>query len=785
MSLQLISPPSPQPNSASEAPPTQPTNGTRCDLALTGMSCAGCANNIEKTLQNQAGVHAANVNFATAIATVHYDAATTSPERLAQAVRDLGYGAAPEQQTPSHAEVNTPAGAEHEHGATTHDDAQAAHQRDLLCRVIGGAIFALPLLIIAMSHGTLPGLHGPWVNWLQLALATPVVFWSGAPFFRSAWRGLRHASANMDTLIALGAGAAYLFSLVATLAPGLVTVAGAAHHAGAAPVYFEAAAVIIVLVLLGKFLEARATRQTGAAIRGLMNLQPRHARVVRNGTEEDIPLAAVRVGDVVLVRPGEQVPIDGRVRSGQSAIDESSLTGESVPVDKNPGDEVLGGTLNTTGALQIEALKVGRDTVLQQIIRVVQEAQGSKAPIARLADRVSGIFVPAVLGIALVTFVIWLIVAPPSGRLTFAIVTAVSVLVSACPCALGLATPTAIMVGTGRGATRGILIRSGSALERACNVTAVILDKTGTITRGKPALTDVVPLAPFDADQLLRIAASAERHSEHPLAAAVVAGARNLQLSEPQAFEAQAGRGIVATIDGQRILVGQPKLLESHGIDTTTLRSHGNALAERGQTALYVAIGDQPAGVLAVADALKPESQAAIAQLHALGLRVSMLTGDNRQTAAAVAQAVGLDDFTSEVLPTDKAAEVKRLQAEQHTVAMVGDGINDAPALAQADIGFAIGAGTDIAIDAADITLMRSDLRDIPTALALSRRTMRTIKQNLFWALGYNVVLIPVAAGALYPLTGWLLSPMLASAAMAFSSVSVVLNSLRLRHVTL
>ena len=511
-------------------------------------------------------------------------------------------------------------------------------------------------------------------------------------------------------------------------------------------------------------------------------MQPKTARVVRNGAEESVPVESVAVGDVIAVRPGEKIPVDGRVESGGSAVDESMLTGESVPVEKSPGSDVFGATLNTTGALRFVATKVGQDTALQQIVRLVQEAQGSKAPIARLVDRISGIFVPIVIVIALATFAVWWFVSPPDARLSMALVTAVSVLVIACPCALGLATPTAIMVGTGRGAEHGILIKGGEALETAQKLTTVVLDKTGTITEGKPALTDVVPADGWSEADLLHIAASAEKSSEHPLAAAIVRGAtsRGIALAEPTRFQAVVGHGVEATIDGRAVLIGKASLLSERGV-AVTLAERAAELAALGRTPMFVAVDGREAGLVAVADKVKPESMDAIARMHAIGLRVVMMTGDNRRTAEAVASQVGIDEVFAEVLPKDKADRVKGLQEQGQIVGMVGDGINDAPALAQADVGMAIGTGTDVAIESSDITLIRGDLRTVPEAIALSHATMRAIKQNLFWAFVYNVLGIPIAAGLLYPFTGWLLSPIIASAAMAFSSVSVVLNSLRLR----
>jgi Cu+-exporting ATPase len=803
------------------------TTSARTDLPIEGMTCASCANTIERRLAKQPGVTSANVNFATKVATVKYDPAATGPEQLARAVDDIGYKAIVPAPAPAKNGATNPAHghAGHDHAAmltaqragshtghamgggedhSAHINVGDAERRLLMTKMIVGAAFSLPVLVIAMSHGKIAAFNVPWINWLQLALTTPVIFWCGWQFFRSAWKGARHLSANMDTLVAMGTGAAYLYSLAATIWPGFFAGAGgavvnAAHAAQAdsttggtmggmtmVPVYYEAAAVIIVLILLGKYFEARATGQTGAAIKKLIGMQAKTARVVRGDIEKDVPIESVVVGDVVIVRPGEKIPVDGRIESGESAVDESMLTGESVPVEKKGGDSVFGATMNTTGALRFTATKVGQDTALQQIVRLVQEAQESKAPIARLADRVSGIFVPIVIAIAVVTFITWWFVSPAETRLSMSLVTAVSVLIIACPCALGLATPTAIMVGTGKGAEHGILIKGGEALETAHKLSAIILDKTGTLTLGKPTLTDVRVLAGTTEPDLVRLSASAERRSEHPLAAAIVNGAtaRGVTLAEPTAFKAIVGHGIEATVDGRAILVGKRALLAERNIDTSALDNLARHLAAAGKTPMYVAIDGKPAGLVAVADMVKPESMSAVEQMQKLGLRVAMITGDNALTAAAVAKDVGIapDMVFAEVLPEHKADHVKKLQSQGLVVGMVGDGINDAPALAQADVGLAMGTGTDVAIEASDITLIRGDLRSVPEAIALSRATMRTIRQNLFWAFIYNLIGIPVAAGVLFPLTGWLLSPIIASGAMAFSSVSVVLNSLRLRH---
>ena len=780
---------------AKHSPDAMPKAVKRCDLPIEGMTCASCAARIEKRLSKQPGVAFANVNFATKVATVQYDPAATGLSKLAQAVEDLGYKAiVPAPVLPTREPADPPHGdAGHDHSA--HMNVGEDVTKRLLTRMIVGAVLSLPVLFIAMSHGKIAAFNVPWINWVQLALTTPVLFWCGAQFFRSAWKGLRHFSANMDTLVAIGTGAAFFYSLAATIWPGFFAgVSRATAHVTAGegavagmtmvPVYYEAAAVIIVLILLGKYFEARATGRTSSAIKKLVGMQARTARVVRGHEEQDVPIESVVAGDTVVVRPGEKIPVDGRVESGASAVDESMLTGESVPVEKQAGDTVFGATINTTGALRFLATKVGKDSALQQIVRLVQEAQGSKAPIARLADRISGVFVPIVIAIAVITFVVWWFVSAADARLSMSLVTAVSVLIIACPCALGLATPTAIMVGTGRGAERGILIKGGEALETAHRLSVIVLDKTGTITAGKPALTDVVPVvgSGVSEPELLRLAASAEQNSEHPLAAAIVRGAleRGLLLAESVAFRAVVGHGVEATVDGKAVLIGKAALLVERGI-AVSLAGKAAELAALGRTPMFVVIDGREAGLIAVADQVRPESKSAIERMQAMGLRVVIMTGDNQRTAAAVAATVGVEDVFADVLPKDKAEKVKALQAKGQVVGMVGDGINDAPALAQADVGFAIGTGTDVAIESSDITLIRGDLRTVPEAISLSRATIRTIRQNLFWAFLYNVIGIPIAAGALYPFTGWLLSPIIASGAMAFSSVSVVLNSLRLR----
>ena len=841
--------------------------GERIDLPISGMTCAACVTRVEKSLQSTPGVRRAGVNFATSRATVEYDPSVTDVRQLIARVKDTGYGTA----GTTHAEFIVddsarPSGsaqpleqylgtipgvvaasfnlgtmqvrieylsgsidsatlrrAIESFGYTVHEtptsgnasaqdseaSARLAEYRLLRRKFWIAAVLSFPVLVIAMSHGRIPFFGVSWINWLQFALTTPVVLYAGAPFYRGAWAAFRHRAADMNTLIAIGTGAAFLYSIAATVAPTLFirtspqTMLGMRTPIGShpmVPVYFEAASVIIALILLGRMLEARAKGQTSDAIRRLIGLQAKTARVVRdaNGVrqEMDIPVEEVVPRDIVLVRPGEKIPVDGVVQEGTSAVDESMLTGESLPVEKHPGDAVFGATINATGSFQFEATNVGKDTTLQQIVRLVQDAQGSKAPIARLADVVSGIFTPVVLCIAVVTFVVWFLLAPTDVRFTMALVNFVAVLIIACPCALGLATPTAIMVGTGKGAENGILIKGGESLETAHKLDTIVLDKTGTVTTGQAALTNVI-LAPSDhadvhadttANLLLQRVASAEAASEHPLAAAIVRGAqaRGLLLLAVTEFNAIAGHGITAIVDGHQLLLGNRKLMTDRGVafgaSLADVDARAVALTGEGKTPMFAAVDGHYAGLVAVADEIKPEARAAIAAMQREGLDVVMITGDNRRTAEAVAAQVGITRVLAEVLPEDKVREVKRLQQEHRVVAMVGDGINDAPALAQADIGIALGSGTDVAIEASDITLLKSDLRGVVNAIALSRATIRTVRQNLFWAFIYNVVGIPLAAGVLYPLTGWLLSPIIASAAMSLSSVSVVTNSLRLRR---
>ena len=740
----------------------------KVELPITGMTCANCAAAVERTLNRKVdGVVEASVNFATERATVEYVPGVASVAAMIEAIEQAGYGvvqAAAEEQLED-----------------VEAKARQAEIADQTRKFWVGVLFALPLFLLSMARdfGLLgPWAHAAWVNWLFLALATPVQFYTGWDYYVGSYHALRNRTANMDVLVAMGSSVAYLYSIAVLLFPA------AGQH-----VYFETSAVIITLIKLGKMLEARAKGQTGEAIRKLIGLRAKTARVVRDGVEMDVPVEQVRVGDLVVVRPGERVPVDGIVVEGHSAVDESMLTGEPLPVDKSPGDEIIGATINKQGLLKFEATRIGAETALAQIIRLVQQAQGSKPPIQRVADQVAGVFVPVVILIALVTFVIWWVV---GGDFTPALIRLVSVLVVACPCAMGLATPTAIMVGTGKGAENGILFKNSGALESAHRLQVVVLDKTGTLTRGEPSVTDVVVGTSLGADKLVALAASAERGSEHPLGQAIVAEAeaRGLTLADPQDFEAISGRGIRAQVEGHAVLVGKPGWMEMEGVALGDLAADVERLQAEAKTAIVAAVDGEAAGVLGVADTLKEGSAEAMAQLHALGLEVVMLTGDNRRTAEAIAEQVGIDRVVAEVLPADKAAQVKQLQTEGRLVSMVGDGINDAPALAQADVGVALGTGADVAMETADVTLMRGDLRTVPQAMALSRATMRTIKQNLLWAFFYNVVLIPVAAGVLYPLS-WApdilrqLHPVLAAFAMASSSITVVSNSLRLRRARL
>jgi Cu+-exporting ATPase len=754
-------------------------------LPIGGMTCASCVMHVENGLKQVPGVLNVNVNLATERATVEMIPGAVTIADLKRAVEETGYevldlGEQTDELVDRERELR--------------EQERQREWRDLMI----GIVFTLPLFVLVMTHDLLAvglGMHGtlPWFlksptfDWIAFALATPVQFYVGRSYHRGAWKSLRAGAPNMDLLISLGTNAAYWYSVIVVLA-GVFGVFIGEH------LYFESAAVIITLIKVGKYLEARAKGQTSEAIKNLMKLQAKTARVERDGQEIEIPVNQVRVGDIVSVRPGEKIPVDGVIVAGSSAIDESMITGESLPVEKTVGDPVIGATINKMGAFKFEARKVGRETALAQIIRLVEEAQGSKAPIQRLADQISAVFVPVVVVIALATFIVWMVFGQ-APVFTNAFTNFVAVLIIACPCALGLATPTAIMVGTGKGAENGVLIRSGGALETTHKVTAIILDKTGTLTQGAPAVTDVVssfklPVAGSDAETLnlkpetfLRLVASAEKNSEHPLGQAIVKYAQEIgvTLSEPSEFGAVAGHGIRARIDGHEVLIGNHKLMTEAGIGLDGLDAKASQLADEGKTAMFAAIDGKPAGLIAVADTLKPNSKAAVEALKKLGLKVYMLTGDNPRTAAAIARQVGIEHYFAEVLPHQKADKVRELQAQGERVAMVGDGINDAPALAQADIGIAIGTGTDVAMQAAEITLMSGDLRGVVTAIALSKQTIRTIRGNLFWAFFYNVLGIPIAAGVLYPFFGILLNPMISAAAMAFSSVFVVTNSLRLR----
>ncbi|MDR0883509.1 MAG: heavy metal translocating P-type ATPase [Oscillospiraceae bacterium] len=737
-------------------------------LDITGMTCAACSGRIERVLGRMDGIERAAVNLATEKATIVYDPATVRLSQIRAAIEKIGYGAAVPE--PKRADEN-----------------RVRRQREirtLWTKCIVAAVFSVPLLYIAMApmisaRLPFPAFLAPMryplaYALVELLLTIPVIA-VGYKFYAVGFRALLQRSPNMDSLIAVGTTAAFGYSLY-----NLYRIALGDFMAVDA-LYFESAGVIITLILLGKSLEAVSKGRTGEAIKKLMGLAPKSATVLRDGAQVDVPIAEVEPGDTVLVRPGASIPVDGTVTGGHSAVDESMLTGESLPVDKDVGESVFAATINTTGALEFRAEKVGDDTALAQIIRLVEDAQGSKAPIAALADKVSGVFVPVVILLALVAGVAWYF--GTGGDAPFALTIFISVLVIACPCALGLATPTAIMVGTGKGAEHGILIKSGEALETAHKIDVVVLDKTGTITEGRPAVTEIIAQG-IDENALLALTASAEQSSEHPLGQAIVreAQARSLVLHDVPAFDSRTGRGIAATVDARALLIGNVQLMHENAVDLTTLLRDADRLASEGKTPMFVAIDGVAAGIVAVADVIKPSSRGAIEKLAALGIESVMITGDNAKTAAAIAAQAGVKRVLADVLPQDKAAEVKKLQAAGKVVAMVGDGINDAPALAQADIGIAIGSGTDVAMESADIVLMRSDLGDVPTAINLSRKTIRNIRQNLFWAFGYNTVGIPVAAGLLYLFGGPLLSPMLAAAAMSLSSVSVLTNALRLKR---
>lgn len=724
---------------------------------LEGMTCAACANRIEKGLNKMPGVTNASVNFALETATVEYSPAEVSVADMQSKVKQLGYKAVAQSDEEEHAD--------------TRDQVVRKQKRKLIV----SAILSIPLLWAMVAHFSFTSwiyLPDLFMNpWFQLVLATPVQFYIGWPFYVGAYKALRNGSANMDVLVALGTSAAYFYSLYLTI--DWYAKGGNLHHGP--NMYYETSAILITLVIMGKLFEVLAKGRTSEAIKSLMGLQAKTARVIRDGQELTIPVEEVIAGDIVMVRPGEKIPVDGNVIEGESSVDESMLTGESLPVEKKSGDAVIGATLNKNGVLRVQATKVGKETALAQIIKVVEEAQGSKAPIQRVADVISGIFVPIVVGIAIAAFLVWYFFVTP-GNFAEALEKAIAILVIACPCALGLATPTSIMAGSGRAAELGILFKGGEHLEQTHNIDAIILDKTGTVTKGKPELTDVA--AEGDEQEFLRLVGAAEKNSEHPLAEAIVAGIqeRGIQLPDTQSFAAIPGYGIEAEVEGKKLLVGTRRLMEKHGVEASHAYALMSRLEESGKTAMLAAIDNRYAGLVAVADTIKETSKEAVQRLKDMGIEVIMITGDNERTAKAIAAEVGIDHVRAEVLPEGKAEEVKKLQAQGKKVAMVGDGINDAPALATADIGMAIGTGTDVAMEAADVTLMRGDLSSIPDAIYMSRKTMGNIKQNLFWALGYNTLGIPVAALGL-------LAPWIAGAAMALSSVSVVLNALRLQRV--
>ncbi|NKB17771.1 MAG: copper-translocating P-type ATPase [Pseudanabaena sp. CRU_2_10] len=739
-------------------------------LKLRGMSCASCANRIDSAIQATRGVVSCNVNFALEQVMVEYDAKKTNPTTIQQAVEAIGYQAILPDSTNANAE-------DAEKGA------RLAEERDLTRKVwLGGAIGAILVFgSLPMMTGLSIPLISDWLHnsWVQLVLATPIQLWCGSSFYIGTWKAFKHHTATMDTLIALGTGAAFLYSIAVTFNPSFFITQGLKPE-----VYYEAAVIVIALILLGKLLENRAKGETSEAIRKLMGLQPKTARLLRNGQEIDVPIAEVQIDDVLLVRPGEKIPVDGEAIAGYSTVDESMVTGESIPVEKNVGDEVIGATLNKTGSLQIRARRVGKDTVLAQIVQLVQQAQGSKAPIQRLADRVTGWFVPVVIAVAIATFVIWFDV---MGNLTLATITAVGVLIIACPCALGLAAPTSIMVGTGKGAENGILIKDAGSLELAHRIQTIVLDKTGTLTQGQPAVTDFLTVRGDDT-ALLQMVDAIERNSEHPLAEAIwqyaKQHAKQQEIEIPNATDFCRDRRQVESkekVNDALVQVGTRRWMDELNIDTLALQDYQSAWELGGKTVAWLAIGGEVRGLIGIADKLKTSSYAAVSALQSMGIEVVMLTGDNRPTAAAIARELGIKRVFAEVRPDQKASTIKTLQAEGKIVAMVGDGINDAPALAQANVGIAIGTGTDVAIAASDITLISGDLQGIVTAIQLSRATIRNIQQNLFFAFIYNVAGIPIAAGILFPLFGLLLNPIIAGAAMAFSSVSVVTNALRLR----
>jgi Cu+-exporting ATPase len=740
------------------------TAQTTLEIPVTGMHCAACVGRVQHAVEGE-GVSSAVVNLMTNSATVVFDPAVVPPEALVERIKSTGYGASLPVGTQTDLER------QEEQDRARREEYLDYRRKGIVSLAIGIAVMLVPMSV---------ALRTPIWPWAQLVITSGVMLWAGRMFYSRAWTAARHGSADMNTLIAVGTGSAYLYSLAATVAPSAFT-----SHGVAPSLYYEAVIIIIALILVGNALEARAKGETAGAIRRLIDLQPRTARVLRNLQELDVPVGDLVSGDIVIVRPGERIPVDGAVTKGSSNVDESMLTGEPMPVTKNAGDKVTGGTINLTGAFRFKATTLGASSVLARIVKMMREAQGTRAPVQRLADRISSVFVPVVIVIAAITFTIWFFAAG-EGSFVRALAASVAVLIIACPCAMGLAVPTAVMVATGKGAQLGVLIKGGAALERASEITTVVLDKTGTVTAGKPAITDVVmaPLATLDETAMLQLAASLEANSEHPLAAAIVAHAkgRGIKTSKAGSFESVTGRGAMAVIDGHAVIAGNGAMMEDWSVDASPLAADADRLTGEAKTVVFVGVDGRLAALVAIADPIKPTSVEAVRRLRALGLDVVMLTGDQPRTAHAIASAAGIDRVVAGVLPEGKRDEIRRLQGEGRVVAMIGDGINDAPALAQADVGIAIGTGSDIAIEAGDITLMRGDLRAAVHAIELARATMRTMRQNLFWAFIYNSVGIPLAAGALYPAFGILLSPIIASAAMAMSSVSVVTNSLRLRR---
>ncbi len=736
---------------------------TSISFPVTGMTCAACQARVQRKLASLPGVDDASVNLITNTAAVRFDPAVITAPELVSAVKATGYGAELPAEAPNYLRPDTHA-----------DDVEARDAKSLAIKAGASIVAGLAAMVLSMAM-----MGSVAANYAQLAITTAIMLWAGRDFYVRAWAALRHRSADMNTLVALGTGAAFLYSLVATISPAIFV-----RNGIAADVYYEAVIIIIGLVLTGRALEARARRKTSVALRQLATLIPPQATVEQAGNWVEKPVDAITSGQIILVRPGERVPVDGVIIDGSSAVDESMLTGEPMPVTKSTGDRVVGGTVNTTGAFRYRATSVGADSVLARMVKLMRDAQSSRAPIQRLADRVSAVFVPVVVGIAITTFVAWYFLAD-TAAIPRGLAAAVAVLIIACPCAMGLAVPTAVMVATGRGAEMGLLIKGGEILQRAGDVDTVVFDKTGTITEGKPAVTRVDPADGWTEEQLVAIAASVEHHSEHPLATAVVAiaGVRKIALRPVAEFRSHTGAGVSGVVDGAQVAVGNAKLMRS--VAHVDIPAHLSAEDERAETRLYVAVDGRMAGLIAVSDPIRPAAATAVSSLRKQGIEVVLLTGDMQSTARAVAAQAGIETVVAEVLPEGKVAEIRRLQAERRVVAMVGDGINDAPALAQSDVGIAMATGTDIALEASDIALMRPDLTGVSSAIALSRRAMATMKQNLFWAFIYNVVGIPIAAGVLYPFTGLMLSPILASAAMALSSVSVVTNSLRLRGATL